>query len=46
VGRLILMDPQRVELSNLNRQVLHWKGRGKVQGGVGGREATLPEPQA
>lgn len=25
VGRLILADPEAVELSNLNRQVLHWE---------------------
>jgi len=34
VGRLIIVDPQDVELSNLNRQVLHWTsdiGRAKVE---------------
>ena len=34
VGRLIIVDPQEVELSNLNRQVLHWTpdiGRQKVE---------------
>ncbi|RLE94342.1 MAG: adenylyltransferase, partial [Thermoprotei archaeon] len=34
VGRLIMVDPQEVELSNLNRQVLHWTpdiGRQKVE---------------
>jgi len=34
VGRLIIIDPQEVELSNLNRQVLHWTpdiGRQKVE---------------
>jgi len=34
VGRLILVDPERVELSNLNRQILHWTrdvGRLKVE---------------
>jgi adenylyltransferase/sulfurtransferase len=37
VGGLILMDPQRVELSNLNRQVLHWEGdvgRYKVESAI------------
>jgi adenylyltransferase/sulfurtransferase len=37
VGRLILMDPQRVELSNLNRQILHWEGdvgRYKVESAI------------
>ncbi len=26
VGRLILIDPERPELSNLNRQIIHWEG--------------------
>jgi len=26
VGRLILIDPERPELSNLNRQIMHWEG--------------------
>ncbi len=34
VGRIVLLDPQTVELSNLNRQVAHWTpdiGRLKVE---------------
>lgn len=34
IGRLILVDKERVELSNLNRQILHWSsdvGRLKVE---------------
>ncbi|MDM7274878.1 MAG: HesA/MoeB/ThiF family protein [Thermoprotei archaeon] len=34
VGEIILVDPERVELSNLNRQILHWTrdvGRLKVE---------------
>ena len=37
VGRLILLDKDKVELSNLNRQVLHWDkdiGRYKVDSAV------------
>lgn len=34
IGRLILVDKERVELSNLNRQILHWSpdiGKLKIQ---------------
>lgn len=37
VGRLMLIDNGKVELSNLNRQILHWEddvGRGKVESAV------------
>jgi molybdopterin/thiamine biosynthesis adenylyltransferase len=37
VGRLVLIDNGKVELSNLNRQILHWEddvGRGKVESAV------------
>jgi len=37
VGRISIVDHERVDLSNLNRQILHWEkdiGRGKVDSAV------------
>ena len=37
VGEIVLVDPERVELSNLNRQILHWTpdiGKLKVESAV------------
>lgn len=46
VGKLTLVDPERVELSNLNRQVLHWTkdvGRRKVDSAVEKLRELNPE---
>lgn len=46
VGHLTILDAQRVELSNLNRQVLHWHAdidRSKAESAVGKLSALNPD---
>ncbi len=46
VGRIVLLDPERVELSNLNRQIVHWTsdiGRLKVESAADKLRKLNPE---